>query len=235
MYHGSKKRKVPSGGIGALEFGKPIVRYFGYRYTFDELRELWSSGENILEKSISEKPIRNTRPEKERYTDEQLEAYKNGADTYYKMWKAIGTDQGPEYFRSAVKNIQIDLGIFEEVQKSKPKNRKLGTEDKKQLLEIWKQNPCYSPEFCKRVVELGYPDANYKPIIAEFAESTGIKLAISPVGTKFTGEIGAKFDSLKALWLENRLSYHKFRAVAVANGYENRSYQGFVQHMMMHY
>lgn len=164
-----------------------------------------------------------------------LEAYESGADTYQKMYNAIGkSDELPTDYRSIVDAIHREKGILEEVMESRVKKNNV-KQYKSELLEIWKQKPCYAPEFKKKAIVLGYPEADYTPIIAEFAESTGIKLAITPHGPKFKGEIAARFDSLKALWLENRLSYHKFRAVAVANGYENRSYQGFVQHMMMHY
>lgn len=164
-----------------------------------------------------------------------LEAYESGADTYQKMYNAIGKpDELPTDYRSIVDAIHREKGILEEVMESRVKKNNV-KQYKSELLEIWKQKPCYAPEFKKKAIVLGYPETDYKAVVAEFAETTGIKLAITPHGPKFKGEIGAKFDSLKALWLENRLSYHKFRAVAVANGYENRSYQGFVQHMMMHY
>lgn len=110
------------------------------------------------------------------------------------------------------------------------------TRNNDELYHIWLCEPISYVPFKVKAVNLGWPKSfNYAWIVATFCEKSGIKLPVSEAGVKFRPEIADNFEALKNLWQQKRDTYISFRKRAIAAGYANVDYMGFVQTMMTSY
>lgn len=159
---------------------------------------------------------------------EHFLAYKDGLSAG-EMFKKFG--QPGEYemtYQRIIWTIEKYLDIKREI-------KKVTRQNKDELYRIWLEEPMRGPSFKDKVVALGYKSTNYTWMVASFCEKSGIKFPIFEAGVKFRPEIADNFEALKNLWQQKRDTYHKFRKRAVAAGYANIDYMGFVQTMMTSY
>lgn len=154
-------------------------------------------------------------------------AYKEGLSAK-EMENRFGIGSNEMAYHFIISKIERLLGIEREI-------KKVTKQNKDELYRIWLEEPMRGASFKAKVVALGYKSTNYSWTVATFCEKSGIKLPISEVGVKFRPEIADNFQDLKTLWKEKRDTYSKFRKRAVAAGYANIDYMGFVQTMMTHY
>lgn len=155
-------------------------------------------------------------------------AYKEGIDTPNAMFKKFGkVDENEMTYQRIIWTIEKYLGIKREI-------KKVTRQNKDELYRIWLEDPMRWPSFKNKVVALGYKSTDYSWMVATFCEKSGIKFP-RIAGVKFRPEIADNFEALKNLWQQKRDTYRKFRTRAVAAGYANIDYMGFVQTMMMSY
>lgn len=156
-------------------------------------------------------------------------AYKEGIDKPTAMFKKFGkVGENVTTYQRIIRSIEKCLAIEREI-------KKVTRQNKDELYRIWLEDPMRWTSFKTKVVALGYKSTDYSWTVATFCEKSGIKFQRLKTGAKFRPEIADNFEALKNLWQQKRDTYNKFRKRAVAAGYANVDYMGFVQTMMTSY